>query len=195
MTGLYELLKGLSDIPIAIIALIFGILLWKKKKQWASLFLLISVSAVFGAVVHSIDFPRGWNRAIWIVLYIFLYELIRRFAYLMVCYVSGKQSAERSCVYIIEAVLYAVTLVFMFTLDINDIYVFVVFAVIMLIRVLIALIKCRPVPFKARLLMIVLLFPLALQALEAAIPYAVLIEHVILAAALCIAFVMAKEKH
>ena len=194
MAELYEMLKGLSDIPIALISFVFGLLLWKKRKEWSLLFLLIAVSAVLGAVVHTFDFPRAWNRVIWIVLYIFLYELIRRFAHLMVCYVSGKAERERTPVYILEAVLYAVTLVFMFCVDINDIYVFVVFAAVMLVRVACASVRFRPVPFKAGLLMAVLIFPLALQALEAVIPYAVLIEHIILAASLCIAFVMAREE-
>ena len=195
MAQFYEMLKGLSDVPIALISFVFGLLLLKKKKEWSSLFLLIAVSAVLGAVVHTFDFPRAWNRAIWIVLYIFLYELIRRFAHLMVCYVSGKTDKERTPVYILEAVLYAVTLIFMFCVDINDIYVFVVFAAVMLVRVACAFVRFRPVPFKAGLLMAVLIFPLALQALEAVIPYAVLIEHMILAAALFIAYLMAREEH
>lgn len=194
MAQLYEMLKGLSDIPIALIALVFGVLLRKKNKEWSSLFLLITVSAVLGAVVHTFDFPRVWNRVIWIVLYIFLYELIRRFAHLMVCYISGRAERERTLVYILEALLYGVTVVFMFAVSINDIYILVLFALIMLVRVVTSMVKFAPALFKARLLMAVLLFPLVLQALEEVIPYAVLIEHIILAAALCIAFSMAKEE-
>lgn len=126
-------------------------------------FLLITVSAVLGAVVHTFDFPRVWNRSIWIVLYIFLYELIRRFAHLMVCYVSGRAERENPLVYILEALLYVVTPVFMFAVNINDIYVFVVFAVIMLVRVSTSMMKFAPVPSKARFLMAVLLFPLGFR--------------------------------
>ena len=190
MTDLAEMLKGLTDIPIALLAGIFGILLHKKEsKKWAFLFFLICVSGILGALVHTFEMPKLLKNVLWIILYVFLFELIRRFAKLVADYVSGKEEKEKIWVYISEIFLYAVTVIWMFAVEkINDIFIFIIFAFIMFVKIVVCLLKCEKVPNKLKLLMIMLFFPIILQALCNVIPYAVVFEHIFLAVALYVAY-------
>lgn len=196
MAGFDEILKGISDVPIAVLALVFGMILRKRKRaEWPDLFLLIAVSAFSGAAVHMFDFPLTANRIIWVFLYVLLFELIRRFALIMTCCISGTGKDERTPVYAAEALLYCVTVAVMFTLDINDILVFVVFAVLMFARVAACFVRYRPSPVRPKVLMLMLSCPLLLQALAPVLPYAVFAEHVLLVFALCFAFVTANGEN
>ena len=196
MNEIYESLKGFTDIPIALFALVLGIISAVKfgcKYRWSVLFYIISVSAVFGTVVHAISMKPILLDILWVVLYILLYEAIRRFSHILTDYITGKQSSENRCIVTYEAVLYAVTVVLMFVANVNEIIVFVIFSATMFIRVIVCLFRSKDIPSKAYVLLAVLIFPLLLQAFENLIPYAVVIEHIILLFGMAIAYLICKE--
>lgn len=189
MNELPEMLKGLTDIPLALLSAVFCIILMKKqKKSWSVLFLLIFVSAFLGTAVHVFSMSFALYCIVWIILYALLFESIRIFTTLMVGYISGIKAKKNTVVFVIEAVLYAAAVVMLFIPDIYDIYALVAFMIIMLARVFICVINSKRIPRYAIPLSIFLILPVCLQALAEFIPYAVVMEHCSLIAALIIAF-------
>ncbi len=188
------MLKGLTDLPIALISLVFALLLAKKTdKQWSILFFFIATGGLLGTVVHTFALSVLLNRLIWVVLYVILFEIVRRFALIMVWCASGEKQKERIPVYATECVVYAVTLIFLFQGSIDSIYVFVVFAALILFRTVVAMLKFRRTPLKVNLFVAGLLVPLLLQAVSDLLPYAVVYEHIAIIIELFVAFLVAKD--
>lgn len=190
-----EILKGVTDLPIAALALIFGLLLAKKDvgKGWRNLFFLIAVAGVLGAFAHIFDYSPLIYEILWTILYILLFELIRRFAGLMVCYIIGEDRGEMPLVFILEGVIFAVTVLCLFLAPFNEIYIFVVFATIMFLRLIVCLVRCQRRPRLAVILIVSLSAPLAAQILEDVLPYAIVIEHILIAAVMFLAYRIGAE--
>ncbi len=186
MNELPEMLKGLTDIPLALAACLFGILLTRRKAggKWAALFFLISVSAVLGTAVHVFAMPQAVWTVVWMILYVLLFEAIRRFGQLMTAYITGQKRQEYRAVRITEIALYLFTVSGMFFLPFNEILVFVFFAVLQFARIMIALIRYPQAPADAKRLPVFVVLPLVIQALSGVIPYAVVMVHILLIAAL-----------
>lgn len=194
MNPIAEAMKGFTDLPIALLALLFGLLLLKKEKRdWGGLFLLVAVSGVMGAAVHIFALPQRTLQLLWLVLYVLLFEDIRRFAKLMVAYISGIAEKERRIVWITEGILYAGAAVLLFARQGRDIYLLVVFMAVMFCRIVMCLVRSGFSPAKATGLMAMLLLPILLQALAAVISFAVVLEHIVLAAAEFVAHSIGKE--
>ncbi len=188
------MLKGLTDLPITLIAFIFAILLVKKTdKQWTILFFLIAVGGLLGTVVHTFALPVLINRLIWIVLYLILLEIVRRFALIMVWCASGEKQKERISVYVAECIMYAVTLILLFRDSIDSIYVFVVFAALIFVKMAVAMLKFRRTTLKVNLFVVGLLVPLLLQAVSDFLPYAVVYEHIAIVVEMFVAFSLARD--
>ena len=193
MTEIYEALKGFTDIPLAILSLIFGIILVKKRRTgWGILFLTVAVAAVMGTVAHAVAIPTVALNLLWTVLYVFLYEAIRRFGCLTVALITGESRPEPRVIFCAEGILYILTLLWMWLgWPLNDILVLVVFMVMIFVRVTVCIVRTRHVPRSLCLLMGILLIPILLQMFESVIPYAVVAEHTLLALSLCVAFAIA----
>lgn len=195
MNELGEALKGFTDLPIALIAAVFAVLLrgGRGKTGWSAFFLLLSATAFLGAAAHILYLPPIGKDLLWVVLYLGLFETVRRVALLLTVKITGAEVRESSAVYLIEVLLYAGTLVTMFWLDRYDILIFAAFALYRLAAVVVCCIKTRRVPKQIRILLCFLFPPLLLQILAGVIPYAVVIEHLFLIAALCVVFGIAKK--
>ena len=194
MNPIAEAMKGFTDLPIALLALLFGILqMRKEKKEWGTLFLLIAVSGLMGAAVHIFALPRRALQLLWLVLYVLLFEDIRRFAMLMIAYISGIDGKERRIVWIAEGSLYAGAAVLLFAREGWDIYLLVVFMAFMFCRIVACLVRRGFSPAKATGLMAMLLVPILLQALAAVVSFAVVVEHIVVAAAEFVAHSIGQE--
>lgn len=195
MNEITEMLKGLTDIPIALLALVFGIILLKKRiKNWSRLFFLIAVSAVMGTVVHVFTLTPVLYGILWIILYILLFESIRVFTHLMIGYVSGTYEKEKLPVFISEAVLYITAVILLLVPEMYDIYALVVFMMLMMARLIACIVQRKKVPKSIAVLVVLLIVPIALQACAGMIPYAVAAEHMFLLAALSVVFEIAVKK-
>ena len=184
-----ELWKGLSDLPIALLAVVFGCLLLRRKaRAWSAIFFLVAVSALFGAAVHSFAIPAPYLTVLWCGLYVLLFELIRSFTHRLTGCITGRRERERRAVRVIEAALYLAAVLCLLLWDGADIYMLVLFAVLMTVRVAICLIRHPGAPRRVKLLMLTLLAALLFQALKTVIPYGVVLGHVMIAVAECVAY-------
>lgn len=191
MNELYEALKGFTDLPLAILSLIFGILCYKKMKNkaWATLFFIIAVAATLGAVVHGIALPDLAAKMIWVVLYPLLFEAVRRFGVLFGAYLDKENKPLSSILIPLEIALYIGALFALFlNSKLHDILVFAVYAVIVFIIAAVRVVRAMPLPKLVTVFLVLLAFPILLQICESFIPYAVVIEHSILVVEFAIAY-------
>lgn len=186
-----ELAKGLSDVPIALMALIFAFIVMPhraedspKARKWAEVFFLTSASAFMGSFVHVFLFPESVLRWLWIFLYILLYETVRSFRAVLLGVINGTPpTAESRPLRIAVLAAYLLSAVNRFFHTEIDIYVFLVCSLVLLIPVLAALFRKRALwGLKASVLLLV--FSTAVQAMRSFIPGAVMIAHVFIAAAM-----------
>lgn len=194
MSEIYEALKGFTDIPIAVLSLVFGIILSHNEtsKKRAPIFFLLSVSAFAGAAVHILDLKDFYKKLVWIFLYMLLFETVRHFGNFLCEFISNDKN-DGHYIYAAESVLYILAVVFMLFVNKFDMIFFILFGALQIIRIALCAFKVKRVPKLAILLFVSLIFPILLQAFESFIPYAVVIEHLILTADLCIVFFMAKN--
>lgn len=193
MNELYEALKGFTDVPLAILSLIFGFLCHSKmkSKDWSTLFFCISITAFLGAFVHGVALPTIVAHFIWLFLYPFLFESVRRFGVLFPSLADKQKIPSSHIVLLLEMICYVVALVFLFSIGDYDIYIFAVFAVIVLLLAIVRIIKVPKIPKMVTVFLILVSIPLLLQICESFIPYAVVIEHSFLAVELYLAYRMA----
>ena len=189
MSNFEELWKGLSDLPIALLAIVFGCLLLRRKaRAWSAIFFLAAISALFGAAVHSFAIPEPYLSILWCGLYVLLFELIRSFTHRLIGCITGQKERERRIVRVIETALYLAAVLCLFLWKNADIYMLVLFAVLMTVRVVACLLRHPGMPRRVKLLMFTLLAALLFQALKTMIPYGVVLGHVMIAIAECVAY-------
>ena len=193
MNEWYEALKGFTDLPLAVLSLVFALLLRKKgvKNGWPTLFALVAGAAALGAVVHGIALTPFWSTVVWVVLHPLLFESVRRFGLIFATYVDKKDRRSHPVVFAVEAGCYLLCLVLLVTVPPNDIYPFAAFAVLIFIQTVVAMSKAPSFPKRAAWFLVILAVPLLLQIGETVIPYAVAIEHLFLALDLYLAYRMA----
>jgi len=189
MSDFEELWKGLSDLPITLLAIVFGCLLLRRQaRAWSGMFFLTAVSALFGATVHGIAIPQFCLSVLWCGLYMLLFELIRRFALLITDCITGKREREQRPVLVLEAGLYLAAVLCLFLWKSADIYMLVLFAALLVVRIAFCLIRHPGAPRRVKILMLTLLAALLFQGLKTVIPYGVVLGHVTIAAAECVAY-------
>jgi len=190
MNELYEALKGFTDIPLAVLALIFAVLLRKKgaDRRWSTLFFIVAAAAVLGSVVHSIALSRVADAVVWTVLHPFLYEAARRFGLLFSSFIDKQEHRSAPAVFVAEIGFYLAGLPLLYLIPHNDIYSFAAFAVLIFIQTLVPILKAPKLPPLAIVFLVLLAIPLLLQIGENIIPYAVVVEHLLLALDLYIAY-------
>ncbi len=195
MNELYEALKGFTDVPLAILSFIFALLCRKNhtSKDWTTLFFVVAAAALLGAFVHGVALPPLVGALIWVVLYPLLFEAVRRFGVVFGAFADGQNKPSPRPIWIAEILLYIGAVAMMFAIYKNaslnfDILVFIAFAVIVFVYTLARMVKSPKLPKLAIAFVVLLAVPVLLQAFEAFIPYAVVIEHTFLAIALFIAY-------
>lgn len=125
-----EVWKGLTDVPIFLAALVFASLVLKNgdtdSKRWFTEYILIAVGGMLGSVVHCFAMPLAANKALWVVLYIFLYGLVWLFFSLMFEALKGRKP-DKKWLYAGIA-CYVASCLPKLLLNRGDIYVFVAYA-------------------------------------------------------------------
>ena len=81
-----EFLKGITDLPIAIVCVIFSVLLYRKRHGkdricllWALEFLLIGAAGLAGCLSHCFQLSDRFSLILWCILFVMLFELSKGF--------------------------------------------------------------------------------------------------------------------
>jgi len=182
MSSFSEIMKGATDIPLALLAFILGLLLRKNgSRKWSAVFLLIAAAALLGVAAHLFRFSETAHQLLWIVLYALIFESVRRFSMRMAEYLNGAVIAQRF-LFLAEGVMYLGTVIALFACPGKDIFFFVAFLALEFGEIVVCLVKKHFQPGKAVILSALLLVPIVLQALTHVLSYAVVLEHLILLA-------------
>lgn len=195
MNELHEALKGFTDLPLAVLSLIFALLLRKNAaaKAWSRLFAFVAGAATLGSIVHGLALSPFWSAVTWTVLHPLLFESVRRFGLVFATFVDKKERRSPPAVFAAEAGFYLFCLALLYTIPPNDIYPFAAFAVLIFVQTTVAIARAPRLPKSATWFLVLLAIPLLLQIGETVIPYAVVIEHLFLALDLYIAYRIAKK--
>lgn len=183
LTPRTELWKGLTDLPIAAFAGVLAVLLFVhcgKNARWGRLMAMVAASALMGAAAHSLVIPEPQISLLWVVLYVLLFESVRQFCLLAVRLLCGGPAREHAAVWIAEAVLWVTAVALRFYGSDKDILAFVAFAAMLVVRMLAAMRRSRPVPQRFARMMLMLFAALAFQGFSDLIPYGVVWCHVMI---------------
>lgn len=182
-----ELWWGLTDIVLLLWAVVLGVILGTKKgdprriRSWQMVFFAFAAAALFGTLVHTFDISHGLQLAIWVVLYILLFEAGFLFNCRLLGFLTGGAhltQKERTWLRIFELVLFVVTLVLHFALPSYEdaLYVFLGYAITLLIPLIVLMLKEKSLfPI---LMMASLALSLASQALSAFFSFGVVLGHI-----------------
>lgn len=185
------ILMGLTDLPIAAVAVAFGILLQRRHGGaggWAKWYFLIGISAVLGATVHIFAWNKTAKNIIWVGLYILLFEAVRRVGLLFRNGMLGKKHREQLWIYLTEVIFYGVTVIGLFKFPFNEIYIFALFAVIIFARLFDAYRTAEKVSFSFKVVFALTAVAIILQLFTGFGAGFVAAEHIVLAAALIVTY-------
>ena len=191
-----ELLKGLTDLPVAIVAIICGLLLYNKKDKEhhdSGMFFLVAFCAIFGIVVHSFKMSTKLNAILWGILYLFLYELVGTFSVELVKLCTGKDVKAKGFIHLLEVICCIASWVCLYKANDIDIYIFVFFAAVALIDCLIDIKRQGKFNILAIFLFIFAILAMLAQGLKTIIPHGVAIGHIFLIFAEIMLFLLAKK--
>lgn len=192
MNEIYEALKGFTDVPIALLAAVFGMALCGKGKSgWQRFFFLLSVTAFIGAAVHIFAMPHLIKSIVWVILYALLFECVRRATDLLCGCIAGDKVPVFHAVFIAEAMLYIGAVCFMIFVGKFDMLFFAAFGIISVIRIVFCILKVKRVPALVAVLAASFVLPLMFTVFSSVIPYAVVFEHIVIIAELCLVFFIA----
>lgn len=196
MNEINEALKGFSDLPIAAVSLVFGILAAKREKikGFSVLFFIISAASVLGAAVHIFSTSKLSYKAIWSVLYLLLYEAARRFSHLFSEYIAGSCTGESKIVIAAELCLYAMTVLCWSQLGGYKMLCLIAFSVLCIGRIVLCIVKSKRLPGKATVLLLLSSVALILQALSGYIPYAIVYEHIVMTVVVVMVYLISTEE-
>jgi len=186
-----EILKSITDLPIAIVCLIFAIILLRAKsdkKGWGIFFALTFVSAALGAVVHAIEPYTGLYKVLWAIEYLFIYESIRWFGILLVAYAKREDYHNIRNMMIVEIWCFLFSVILMLYGNSLDIYFVVVFGLIVLLWLVIEMYKNERFNIKLIIICFCALMAGTFQALKNTMTYGVVIGHVFIVAAVVVLY-------
>ena len=192
-----EMYKGISDIPIFVLAMFFSVFLrrFDEKKVWSQFFMLLAEAAFIGAAVHMLALEGTYKKVAWAVLYVLLYEVVRNLALALLGYILRDEVRYPKLMWWIQVLMFIASLVLLIMGSKYDIYVFVGFAVISIAWILYVLFKDGKDAITGKLILFfgVAVLAAALQALKTVIPYGVVWGHVAILADVCVLFSLALE--
>ena len=184
-----ELLKGVSDLPVSLLALVLGYLLRERgQNRWALVFFLAGIGAAMGAFVHAVPLEPEVYRTVWFMLYSLLYGTVLLFRLRVL------NEPPKVSLYVLGALLWLLTIILLLRGSGWDIYVFALFAAVVLIPVFIRVFAQTDASPYLRRMLIAAALALAFQALKAVIPYGVVLGHVCLMVALIFAYCVAAQE-
>lgn len=194
MTAWAEFLKGATDLPLVLLALIFfGMLKRQKNGRWVGVFGMIAAAAALGVAVHSIAMPTWCVHGIWVALFPLLFESIRRFSVRFTEYIAKKERQTPPAAFIMQATLCVCAVITEFLFPDFSLLFLVAFTLLCLATIIICCVRVNAVPPKARILLWSLPIPILLQAFSGFIPYSIVTEHIFLAAEMVLTYFIAKE--
>ena len=196
LNSVEEIWKGLSNAPIAVCALIVGVLLLLKKGvkwEWRAICLEGAFASFCGMFVHTFKINETYRRIFWVFLYALLFELIRLFSHRVSVYITQKEKHEYITVRIIELVLYVAAAALLVILNRFDMIMLIIFALLCVLRVVMAFVKYPKAPTLLKVLMGVALLAIITLAFENIIPYAVVVCHILIAIAIVIYYFIASK--
>ena len=192
---LAEMYKGLSDLPICLLALIFGIVLskkYKEEKTWKVFFFFLACTSALGAVAHVFAFSALAKKVVWTVLYVLLFELLRMLSSLLGRYIKEEYRYPK-VLYLAEVLIFAATLFLLYKESPLDIYVFIIFAALNVLWML-KLVRENGIPLRVALFLVSGVLAGFFQALKTVIPHGVVLGHVMILLAELILFTIAIDK-
>jgi len=193
MTELVEALKGFTDLPIAILSFIFGIISQKSNnKTWSLLFYFVGISATLGVVAHTFVMPLLWLKIIWTVLYLLLFESVRRFAVLPIDLIKSDNNKLKKYLFILEIPFYLITLFLLYFVNDYDILILVLYSAVCLAFLVFYLVKYKYKNKYIYLIFLFLVMPIILQIMAKTYPLLVVVEHFSLFIALFIVYKISK---
>ena len=186
---LEETLKGLTDLPISLAALVIALLLRKEKitkpeqRLWGLFALILAYSAFLGAAVHTLDLGEGFRKAVWVILFPGLYALGCTMYLILTRAMPNGSRSVRPWLLIPAAVGLLASEILMLLGNDADILVFVAFGVLAVVPAFVRIFR-RGFGWKHLGAMMLLLLAAALcQVLSFVSPYLVAVEHVFMLAA------------
>lgn len=189
-----EILKSLTDVPIAIVALVLGIYAGRnRKKEYEYFFLLITAAAIIGTVAHATDLPLGIYRVVWVILYLLLFEIVFRFSSIFCLYIDNSREYPKKQFRILELILFVCASITVVIIDRYDIYFFVIFDVICLTFLIMRMVKAKKLKPKVKIILLLAAIALILQGLTDLIPYVVAVAHIVVAVVLIILYSLSDE--
>lgn len=189
---MYELIKGLSDLPISLTAFVFAYLLREQKKyRWAILFLSTGFAALLGALLHSVALPMDTFRIVWCILYMLLYA-VGFLLFRQLCRCLGILW-PRHPVYILSIVLWICSVCLRIKDCQWDIYVFAFYAVVLIVPVAIQLFTHRDARSTLKWMLLLLVFAVLCQIFKRLLPFGVIISHCFIFLSLFFGYLSADE--
>ncbi len=195
MNGFYEALKGFTDVPIALVALVLGILSKRnQRKEWGDLFLLIFLTAILGTAAHAFALSEALWRAIWVVVFAGMFEIDFMFTKLFSRYVNSSILFNEKRFRLMQIVFCLAAVIAVAGFGHKEMLIYVVYSFCCLAFLAKCFIRTRNVPKKATFFVSLLPVLLLLQAFNAVIPYAVVIEHIVLTVILFVLYSISIDK-
>lgn len=173
---MYETLKGLTDLPIFIISIIFMILIYKKHKKSKAFiaFLLLSIASLFGVILHCIKINEPVLSICWVIECFILMILTNKSVFLLIDKDINKIFKVLPIVLLIPIIL---SRIFIKELDIY----FVTLEGLLVISYMITIIIKEKIKFKNKnKIIIVLILVIISQILKDIIKYGVVIGHILI---------------
>lgn len=189
-----ELYKGLSNIPISLIAFFFGLKLMKRTSahtEGCRVFMLSAGASVMGVILHCFRIKSPVFEILWIILYILLFEDARLFTELILKTAGEDKPFCGFKSLIPEIVLLLASAIWVLFDPEGDIIPLTVFAFICIIRIAAGFIKNRTLPRPVLIMLCVLLAAILALALKNILPGAIVICHFLLAAVLYLLYCIA----
>ncbi len=196
INSLPELYKGLSDIPIVIVAIIFGILLYNNKDKEhrdGGIFFLVAICGLGGIILHSFSMNYKLHSILWGILYLFLYILVGAFSTELIALCNAKTKQGNSIIHFVGIICFVASCLCLYKNNGFDIYVFVLYAALALINCLITIKKYGKFDKFSIFMFIFIILAIIFQAFKTIVPYGVAWGHICLIFSEISLFLMAKK--
>lgn len=190
MSGIDEALKGFTDIPIALVAFALFLCARKHKKpeDLAVLFLMISLTALVGAVMHIFVFPTAAGRIVRVLMHTLMYDAIFRFIVMFTVYLCDEHNLNVRHLRMLGVFLYICSAAAVLIFEDYDMLFFIAFASVGVVLFIISIVKAKGLRPAAALLFSLLPVLLLLQSFSGRLRFAVVLEHLIITGALFIVY-------
>ena len=191
-----EMYKGISDLPILLVAMGFSIFLRKfeEKKVWSQFFMLLAEAAFIGAAIHMLSLEGGYKKVAWAVLYVLLYEVVRNLSLALSGYILKEEVQYPKLMWWVQVLMFIASFVLLLKEIKYDIYVFVGFAILNLAWLIYLAISGSKQNANIKItgklwgFFGLAIVAAGLQTLKEVVPYGVVWGHLVILIAMCVLF-------